>query len=215
MIVSVKEEIRVSADDKAYWCRGVMIPPDVIHRIDTFANPVLIFLYDSTTSAAKQIREVTCMREADCDEIAARYAEFERNSCIKNYRRLEAYILELLHVREMICSVTDERIASAMKYIQERGTEKITCREAAQAAFLSEGRFSHLFRAQTGMTFAAYLVYQRILNVYAGVIQGKTVTQAAIEAGFASSSHFADVNRRVFGMSASSIFHEMTYIKVI
>ena len=64
------------------------------------------------------------------------------------------------------------------------------------------------------MTFAAYLIYQRILSVYADVIRGKTVTEAAIEAGFSSSTHFADVNRRVFGISIRNISRDLNYIKV-
>jgi len=80
--------------------------------------------------------------------------------------------------------------------------------------FLSESRFSHLFREQAGMTFAAYLIYQRILRVYADVIHGKNVTEAAIEAGFSSSAHFADVNRRVFGTSIRNISKDLKYVKI-
>ena len=106
-------------------------------------------------------------------------------------------------------------IVSAMKYIREKGREKITCRETAEAVFLSESRFSHLFRKEAGMTFAAYLIYQRIINVYTGILQGKSITEAALDAGFASSSHFADVNRRVFGISVSDIARDLEYQKVI
>ena len=90
----------------------------------------------------------------------------------------------------------------------------MTCKSVADAVFLSEGRFSHLFKEQVGMSFAAYLIYQRILSVYADVFQGKTVTDASINAGFSSSAHFADVNRRVFGLSISNISKELNYIKV-
>ena len=64
------------------------------------------------------------------------------------------------------------------------------------------------------MTFAAYVIYQRIMYVYAQVLQGKTITMAALGAGFSSSAHFADVNRRVFGISASTITHDLEFIKV-
>ena len=101
-----------------------------------------------------------------------------------------------------------------MNYIRKSSNSDMTCKEVADAVFLSEGRFSHLFREQVGMTFAAFLIYQRILNVYANVIRGKTVTEAAIEAGFSSSTHFADVNRRVFGISISNISRDLNYIKV-
>ncbi|MBR6501302.1 MAG: AraC family transcriptional regulator, partial [Firmicutes bacterium] len=75
-------------------------------------------------------------------------------------------------------------------------------------------RFSHLFKEQVGMTFASYVVYQRILYVYYEILRGRSITEAALEAGFCSSSHFADVNRRIFGISASSIIENLEFIKV-
>ena len=39
-------------------------------------------------------------------------------------------------------------------------------------------------------------------------------TEAALEAGFSSSAHFADINRRVFGISASTITQDLEFIKV-
>ena len=46
------------------------------------------------------------------------------------------------------------------------------------------------------------------------IYQGVSITEAALLAGFASSGHFADVNRRVFGLSASDIIKELEFIKV-
>ncbi len=215
IIISTKGKMKVVSEGKECLCRGVVIPSGVTHRIDTYGNPALVFLYDSTTNVAKQIQKVQIIEEVSCDNTVVLFAEFEKSNTNFNYNKMEEYVLGRLNVEKTVCSVSDERIASAMQYIRARGTEKITCKEVADTVFLSEGRFSHLFKEQVGMTFAAYLIYQRIMNVYAGVLQGKTVTEAAVEAGFASSSHFADVNRRVFGISASNISQDLNYIKVI
>ena len=102
-----------------------------------------------------------------------------------------------------------------MEFIRAKSTEKVTCQEVADAVHLSQSRFSHLFREQVGMTFAAYLIYQRILYVYTRMLRGKSITEASLEAGFSSSAHFADVNRRVFGTSISNITRDLTFIKVI
>lgn len=64
------------------------------------------------------------------------------------------------------------------------------------------------------MTFAAYLIYQRIMYVYTQMLRDRSITEAALEAGFSSSAHFADVNRRVFGISASTIVHDLEFTKV-
>ena len=119
-----------------------------------------------------------------------------------------------LGITRAATNVTDERIQTAMQFIRVKSTEKVTCQDVADAVHLSQSRFSHLFRKQVGMTFAAYLIYQRILYVYSQTLQDKSITEAALEAGFFSSAHFADVNRRVFGISASSITHDLEFIKV-
>ena len=101
-----------------------------------------------------------------------------------------------------------------MELVRRNRTEKITCKEVADSVYLSEGRFSHLFKEQVGMTFASYVIYQRILKVYYDVFHGKSITEAAIESGFYSSGHFADVNRRIFGISFSNLSKDLQYIKV-
>ena len=211
VIVSLDSRIKASGEGNAYYCRGVMIPPGEPHAVVTNGSKVLVFLYDCTTKAARQIREMQCLSEACCDEIAELYAAFEETGC---YDPFESGVLSLLGITGVEGCVSDERIVSAMEYIREMSPERISCREVAEAVYLSQGRFSHLFREQVGMTFAAYLLYQRMMRVYAAVLSGKSITDAALDAGFASSSHFADVNRRVFGLSAISITRNVVFTKV-
>ena len=64
------------------------------------------------------------------------------------------------------------------------------------------------------MTFSASVIYQRLMGVYTDLFQGKSITDAALDAGFYSASHFADVNRRVFGLSAGRITDEMLFQKI-
>ena len=145
-------------------------------------------------------------------KIVQLYADME--SASDSYYRFEKTVLSWLGIIGAATNVTDERIQTAMKFIRANSTEKVTCQEVADAVHLSQSRFSHLFRKQVGMTFAAYLIYQRILYVYTQMFQGRSITEAALNAGFSSSAHFADVNRRVFGISASTIAHDLEFTKV-
>lgn len=214
IIISVGGSMRVAADGNEYLCRGVMIPSGVPHAVDTGDQPALVFLYDCTTNVAREMKTVQCIPEAGCDEIIAAYSVFEQNITSDHYIRLEKCLLKQLGQTESIRCVNDDRIRSAMRYIRSAGWEEISIKDVADAVSLSAGRFSHLFREQVGMTFAAYVIYQRIMRVYAGVFRGVSITDAALDAGFASSAHFADVNRRVFGISASRIRREISFIKV-
>ena len=212
IIISIDGSMKVQCAGAEYLCHGILVPSGISHAVDTQGNAVLVFLYDCTTEVAKQIREVACIPEEICKEIVQLYADME--SASDSYYGFEKAVLSRLRITGAATNVTDDRIQTAMEFIRAKATEKVTCRYVADAVHLSQSRFSHLFREQVGMTFTAYLIYQRILYVYTQMLQGKSITDAALEAGFSSSAHFADVNRRVFGISASTITRNLDFIKV-
>jgi len=214
IIVSLNGQLRAAVNGAEYICRGILIPSGTPHRIYTDGKPVLVFLYDCTTEISRQIRNIQCISEMDCDKISEIYFDFERMMTADSDYRLEQYLWAMMGIAKPACCVTDERIAKAIEYIRAMAFEKITCRKAAEMVYLSQGRFSHLFKTQVGMTFAAYLVYQRIMYAYTEILQGRSITEAALKAGFSSSAHFADINRRVFGISAGSITRDMIFIKI-
>lgn len=212
IIISMDGSMKAQCTGAEYLCHGILVPSGISHAVDTQGNTVLVFLYDCTTEVAKQIREVACIPEEICKEIVPLYADWVGTA--GNYSRFEKAVLSRLGITGAATNVTDERIQTAMKFIRAKSTEKVTCQDVADAVHLSQSRFSHLFREQVGMTFSAYLIYQRIMYVYTQMFWGKSITEAALEAGFSSSAHFADVNRRVFGISASTITHDLEFIKV-
>ena len=212
IILSMDGSMKAQCAGAEYLCHGILVPSGISHAVDTQGNAVLVFLYDCTTEAAKQIREVACIPEEICKEIAQLYADWVENA--GSYVGFERAVLSRLGITGASANVTDERIRAAMEFIRAKSTEKVTCQDVADAVHLSQSRFSHLFREQVGMTFAAYLIYQRILYVYTRMLRGTSITEAALEAGFSSSAHFADVNRRVFGISASTITQNLEFIKV-
>lgn len=214
ILISMGDNMCITADGTEYVCRGIMIPSGTVHRVDCCGNAVLVFLYDCTTDIAGQIRHTQSIAEECCQKITAAYSDFERECTSDNYDKFESYLRTLLGFSGSVPRVKDERILMAMQYIRSMCAEKLTCQQVADRVYLSQSRFSHLFREQVGMTFASYLIYQRIMYVYVQVIQGSGITEAALEAGFSGSSHFADTNRRVFGLPASTVTRDLTFIKL-
>ena len=212
IIISMDGNMKAQCAGAEYLCHGILVPSGISHAVDTQGNAVLVFLYDCTTEVAKQIREVACIPEEICKEIVQLYADME--SASDSYYGFEKAVLSRLRITGAATNVTDDRIQTAMEFIRAKSTEKVTCRYVADAVHLSQSRFSHLFREQVGMTFVAYLIYQRIMYVYTQMLRDRSITEAVLEAGFSSSAHFADVNRRVFGISASTITQNLEFIKV-
>lgn len=65
---------------------------------------------------------------------------------------------------------------------------------------LSPSRFLHLFRDHTGTSFRRYRLWLRMLRVAERVQDGTDLTGAAMDAGFASPSHFSDSFHAMFGL---------------
>ena len=214
ILVSPDADMQVTACNQTVFCRGVLIPSGFPHKIHTFGNPILVFLFDSTTTVAVQMKTLQILSAEDAAAIGSFYNTFTREETDAAYHYFSSSVLQLLGFTDAGGCVTDDRIASAVHRIRSSPGEAILCAEMAASVYLSPSRFSHLFRKQVGMTFAAYVIYQRIVHVYTGILAGKTITQAALDAGFSSSAHFSDVNRRVFGLSASTITKDLTFRKI-
>lgn len=137
MIVSLGGKIHVTSENEEYECQGILIPSGASHVVDTRGERVLVFLYDNTTNVAMQIKRIQPLSEEICKEILGAYFKFCESARNDTYRVFQNFVLQKTGLEAGRCSITDVRI-------------------------LSEGRFSHLFREQVGMTFAAYLIFVKV-----------------------------------------------------
>lgn len=211
-IILVEEgNLEVILDGRSYGCRGIAIPSGTAHKIGTCGKPVLVFLYDCTTALARSIERIRVLDDDACQKIWDAYLTFRKGG---SYAPVASAVTACFDISDSGTEITDDRIRSALSYIRSGCKEPVSCGAVAAQVHLSESRFSHLFRQQVGMTFSTYVIYQRLMGVYTDLLQGKSITDAALDAGFYSASHFADVNRRVFGLSAGRITDEIQFQKI-
>lgn len=99
----------------------------------------------------------------------------------------------------------DARIDQAIAYIHSRIDGPIALGQAAAMSGLSPGRFRHLFVAQTGTSFRAYVLWTRLNMAIQFAMAGRSWTEAAHGAGFADSAHLTRTFRRMFGMNPAAL----------
>jgi AraC-like DNA-binding protein len=95
----------------------------------------------------------------------------------------------------------DERITAVVDRIQSLPALDVDTATLAAAARLSVSRFQHLFKATTGVPVRRFRLWARMQRAIALASAGATITDAALEAGFSSSAHFAASFREMFGMA--------------
>lgn len=205
VLVGLHGNMRVVMDKEDVKCRGAMLPSGTVHTVDSFGKPILVFLFDVTSAVSQQIRNFTVLEERTAKAVARSYQMLAGANPVKDYEGFFLKVMELLGICEAGSRITDERIALAMRFAEEHMQESVTAKDAAGEACLSESRFSHLFREQTGIAFSSYLVFRKLFRAYMLMSRGASVTDASVAAGFSSPSHFATVNKRMFGITASDL----------
>jgi AraC-like DNA-binding protein len=124
----------------------------------------------------------------------------------------EAMVAAAHDVVARLCGATtepdkalDPRLARALEYIRAHVRYPVALGDVAASVALSESRFRHLFVAETGCSFRAYLLWLRINLAIEAVMAGASWTDAAHAAGFADSAHLTRTHKRVFGIEPSAI----------
>ena len=102
-----------------------------------------------------------------------------------------------------------------MNYIWNNLSDNIKIKDVAMMQHLSESRFSHLFKEQTGIPFASYVKINRLIRAYYDIFSGNDITFSAMNAGFASPSHLAKTSREIFGIRAIELRNKVKvhYVK--
>jgi AraC-like DNA-binding protein len=105
-----------------------------------------------------------------------------------------------------------QAVADAQAVLLDRlDSGPIRLAEVAAAIPISESRLAHLFSAELGLTFRAYVRWLRLRRAVVIVAAGNSLTDAAHGAGFSDSSHLTRVWRRAFG-SAPTEFGQVRWV---
>lgn len=94
-------------------------------------------------------------------------------------------------------------------HLQQSSLHKeINLEAIASKVYLSESRFAHLFKEQTGIPFRRYVLWCRMQAALKAVMQGQSFTQGAYEGGFADVAHLSRTFTEMFGVSPSEVLKQ-------
>ena len=99
----------------------------------------------------------------------------------------------------------EERIKQSIEFIHSNLHEEISLAVVAFKVHLSESRFAHLFKVQTGIPFRKYILWCRMQAALQEVIKGQSFTMAAYGGGFSDVAHLSRTFTEMFGVSPSEV----------
>lgn len=205
--------LRVQLGSQGAWqpCAAAIIPSRARHSIDVTDcewSGVLFVEPETPEGKALTARLSGGLELLDSAIMAAMTQKLEHAWRIEQSRSaVESACREFVHELTNTATRTpsDPRVLAAIEYIRQRIETTITLPEVAKVAFLSPGRFRHLFVEETGMPLRTYVLWRRLLKVWTLLMQGQTLSQAAHAVGFADSAHLSRTSRAMFGTTPSAL----------
>lgn len=106
----------------------------------------------------------------------------------------------------------DARIQKAVQFLYENLEEDLSAQSVAEHCALSESRFLHLFKKETGSTFRKAKLWFRFLKAFPLLFK-QSITETAHQVGFTDSAHFSKAFRENFGATPSELVKNSQFLQ--
>lgn len=191
---------------------GAVVLPDQPHSLDGCDTAIATLFVEPNSFAGEALRQrftglaVVLLSDAEAEACASALREAIRSD-VTDSRLAEVARAAICRVAgdPLTATRSDARISAALAWMRARLASAIRLQDVADAVHLSPGRFRHLFVAQTGTSFRAWLLWARAERAIAAANGGMSWTEASLEAGFADAAHFTRTCRRVFGIAPTML----------
>lgn len=215
--LALKGEFRVRGEADRDWrvTRASLVLSNHRHELDGCGSTLAVVFVEPESVRGRALRSLftdplsTELPLATAQgAITSLHAAFEDRRVDAELLRKALELLDELSGAPNQVAPVDARVAAAMQWVRAHLREDVTLQNAAANVHLSPSRLRHLFVAQTGISFRAYVRWARVETAVAAAFAGKTWTQAAVEAGFADSAHLSRTSRHMFGLSPAMLLPE-------
>ncbi len=145
-------------------------------------------------------------------ELSTCFDEFIKKVTEGSYRRFKEALEDVFSLEACQKShENEERIAQIMQVF---GKGDMDIESLADELALSPSRLAHLFKEETGTPLKSFIVLNKMFLAFQLLFSGKSITDAAMEAGFDSPSHFAATTKKMMGESPSRSLKDSDFLKV-
>lgn len=196
--------------------RGAIVLPHRLHRFDGCGERIAMIFVEPETAPGRTLLERHAGGDDVCD-LDVDTADALVGPLRAGYAAAAADEVLMACARDAVAALAggtpsatgiDPRLARAIDWIRARLDSTLSLKDAAAVAHLSPSRFRHLFVAQTGVSFRAYVLWARVEAAVGAGMQGQSWTAAAQQAGFADSAHLSRTCRRMFGVAPAMLVPE-------
>jgi AraC-like DNA-binding protein len=212
-------EIFKYREGKGAWVKNhlVFTPAGVVHEVQASPSTVIAkYWVEKESSHNYYLAQPSFLLERDCF--------LKRKSIISTFKNIYSKSLSsnetkrhldyLFKKDNLKCDISDPRILYISKLIRSEPDYNFSIGRLASEVDLSSSRLLHLIKAETGVSYRRFRMWQRVR--YALSIYGfqNSLTYSSFEAGFNDSSHFTRCFKSFYGATPSSVLKSLEKYEV-
>lgn len=171
--------------------RAVFVRAGTEHRLDGTCDDARILYLSAADAIARSAH-------ASFDPIAS-------NAALGRASHPVMASLAALSATERSRAPLDPRVRAAVVALDAGEDLACSAEEQARRGRLSESRFLHVFQRSMGVAFRRYRLWARMRSAALAIGAGASITDAALQARFASPAHFSAAFRAMFGATPSAL----------
>lgn len=207
--VSLQGEVSVTQGGRTHTGEMAVVTPYVAHSVESEHPSVMCLVIEPETVPVKALQALASrLSGASGSAVASRirgaYEALRITGRRDGFTTCEfdtIFFGEQLDTRPI-----DARIARAIVRLSDFSGAAVTAADCAASVHLSQSRFLHLFKDQTGISFRAFRAWKRARHLLHFVNEDINLAHLAQDIGYPDSTHFSHSIRRFYGLQPRAIF---------
>lgn len=219
LFLSLDGKLKINVEGEEIECYCITINHNVAHTFITDGKPyyTLVFgvtsQYENSLSAKLENQSYWIWDEAGIEALQQSCQKLVGNTTKEQYDLFLNQLREYLEITKCPKQY-DKRIMELIESL-----EICDCHDHAIALFakkvnLSTSRLAHLFKEETGIPLKSYIGLHQMTKAFDLLLNGQTITEAALLSGFDTPSHFATAVKRMTGRTATNLIKDSEILKV-
>lgn len=194
-------ELSLQADECDVRGNVIILENDIEHKAPE--GEIAFFLFVDPTSHFAEVLRDKFLKGLPVVAVNFFHADFDKAGLTED--NIKKTIFDFAGDVQLSKLNLDERILQLLKNIDDFKHLGDRVSELAKKYSYSESYLTHLFKNETGIALKSYLLMRQFEYVWREVMKGRSLTEASMDAGFSSPSHFSDVCRKLTGISVTKV----------
>ena len=197
IVIGVDGDLRLRSE-RLHQGRAMLVRPGRWHSFDPTAGRMAVFLLPPSALRSDQLDWV---QELSTPGWWLEIAQALLDRKLTTWEPIDRCLAQ----ERVAARPIDDRLRSALSTLEGALDENLAIEELAAIAALSSSRLMTLVREQLGTSLRGYRRWLRTFRVVQDYAAGRSLTEAAFAAGFASSPHLSVAAREQFGIRPSDV----------